>query len=199
MAPQGCKMKYILASMSPRRKEILKDMGLEFTVCPADIDENIGVENPSLLVKELALLKASFIAKEHLGEESLVIAADTVVALDEKILGKPKDKEDARSMLFLLSGRTHSVYTGFCVSDTKSGKTVAKCAKTDVYFKTLTEEEIDLYVESGEPLDKAGAYGIQGGAKGFVIKIDGEYSNVVGLPVDALTKLLKEEFVFEGR
>ena len=199
MALQGCKMRYILASMSPRRKQILGEMGLEFEVSPADIDENIGVENPSLLVKELALIKASVVARKHLGEECLVIAADTVVALDETILGKPKDSDDAKKMLSLLSGRTHTVYTGYAVSDTKSGKTVAKCAKTDVYFKNLTLEEIESYVKTGEPLDKAGAYGIQGGAKDFVTKIDGEFSNVVGLPVEALTKLLKEEFTFEGR
>ncbi len=199
MALQGCEMKYILASMSPRRKEILKEMGLDFEVSPADIDENIDVDDPSLLVKELALMKASAIAKKHILDECLIIAADTVVALDEKILGKPKDSLDAKRMLNLLSGRTHTVYTGYAVSDTKSGKTIAKCAKTDVYFKKLTDEEIDGYVKTGEPLDKAGAYGIQGGAKGFVNKIDGEFSNVVGLPKEALTKLLKEEFIFEGR
>lgn len=175
------------------------EMGLSFEVSPADIDEDIDVSEPGLLVRELAFLKASHIAKEHLGEESLVIAADTVVALDGKILGKPKDYCDAKNMLLLLSGRTHSVYTGYCVSDTKSGKTLSKSEKTDVYFKALTEEEIDSYVKSGEPMDKAGAYGIQGKARSFVEKIEGEYSNVVGLPKEALKKMLKEEFIFEGR
>ncbi len=198
-AQRVCKMKYILASMSPRRKEILTDMGLSFEVSPADIDENIGLTDPILLVKELAFLKATHIAKEHLGEDCLIIAADTVVSLDDKILGKPKDFTDAENMLKALSGRCHTVYTGYAVSDAKSGKTVSKCAATDVYFKELSEEEIDNYVKSGEPMDKAGSYGIQGGAKDFVLKTDGEYSNVVGLPKEALRKLLEEEFIFEGR
>ncbi len=192
-------MKYILASMSPRRKEILADMGLEFSVEPSDVDENIGVSDPVLLVKELSLLKASNIASKHQGEDALIIAADTVVALNGEILGKPADKADASRMLSMLSGATHSVYTGYCVADAKTGKTVSKCAETGVTFRELTEEEIACYVESGEPMDKAGAYGIQGGAGKFVISTDGEYTNVVGLPKEALTNLLKEEFTFEGR
>ncbi|MBQ2942073.1 MAG: septum formation protein Maf [Clostridia bacterium] len=192
-------MKYILASMSPRRKEILSDMGLTFTVEPADIDENIGVKEPDMLVRELSLLKATHIAKKHTGEESLIIAADTVVALNGEILGKPSDEADAERMLKTLSGNTHSVYTGYCVSDTKTGKTVAKCAETKVTFRTLSDEEIDKYIAGGSPMDKAGAYGIQDEGGAFVSGTDGEFSNVVGLPKEALTKLLKEEFIFEGR
>ena len=192
-------MKYILASMSPRRKDILTEMGLEFTVEPADIDENIGVESPATLVRELSLLKAAHIAKTHVGEESLVIAADTVVALGEKILGKPTDDDDAKRMFKMLSGNTHSVYTGYCVSDTKTGKTVAKCAETKVTFRNLTDDEIDIYIAGGSPKDKAGAYGIQDDGGKFVEGIDGEFSNVVGLPKEALINLLTEEFIFEGR
>lgn len=192
-------MKYILASMSPRRKEILERMGLEFSVEPSDVDENIGVTDPVLLVKELSLLKATNIASKHSGENVLIIAADTVVALNGEILGKPKDEDDAIRMLNMLSGATHSVFTGYCVTDAKSGKAVSKCAETKVTFRELSDEEISEYIKSGEPMDKAGAYGIQGGAGKFVTNTDGEYTNVVGLPEDALTKLLKEEFTFEGR
>lgn len=192
-------MKYILASMSPRRKEILESMGLEFSVEPSDVDENIGVSDPVLLVKELSLLKAANIASKHTGEDALIIAADTVVALKGDILGKPEDETDAKRMLEMLSGETHSVFTGYCVSDAKSGKTVSKCAETKVSFRKLTGEEIDEYIKSGEPMDKAGAYGIQGGAGKFVLSTEGEYTNVVGLPKEALANLLKEEFTFEGR
>ncbi|MDO5478273.1 MAG: Maf family protein [Clostridia bacterium] len=192
-------MKYILASMSPRRKEILGDMGLTFTVEPADIDENIGVTEPDLLVRELSLLKAAHISGKYCGKDFLVIAADTVVALDGEILGKPADKNDAKRMLEMLSGKTHSVFTGYCVSDTKTGKTVSKCAETKVTFKSLSEEEIDKYIAGGSPMDKAGAYGIQDEGGNFVSGIDGEFSNVVGLPKEALKTLLKEEFTFEGR
>ena len=196
---RGADMKYILASMSPRRKEILESMGLTFSVEPSDVDENIGVTDPALLVKELSLLKAGDIASKHCGENVLVIAADTVVSLNGEILGKPKDREDAKRMLSMLSGNTHSVFTGYCVSCCKTGKTVSECAETKVTFRKLTDEEIYDYIESGEPMDKAGAYGIQGGAGKFVTDTYGEYSNVVGLPKDALTNLLKEEFTFEGR
>ena len=129
-------MKYILASMSPRRKELLAEMGIEFTVEPSDVDENIGITDPKLLVKELSLLKGTNIASKHLGEDVLVIAADTVVALNGEILGKPSDEKDAERMLSMLSGNTHSVYTGYCVSDTKTGKTVAKSAETKVLLWT---------------------------------------------------------------
>ncbi len=192
-------MKYILASMSPRRKEILTEMGIDFSVEPADIDENIGIEDPKLLVKELSLLKATHIAAKHSGENCLIIAADTVVSLKGEILGKPSSEEEAERMLSMLSGATHSVFTGYCVSDCKTGKTVSKCAETKVVFRNLGKEEIEDYIKSGEPMDKAGAYGIQGGAGKFVIETSGEYSNVVGLPKEALTALLNEEFTFEGR
>lgn len=192
-------MEYILASMSPRRKELLAEMGYSFTVCPADIDENIGITDPEMLVKQLALLKAGHVAEKHSGENVIIIAADTVVAYKNEILGKPKDEADAKRMLRLLSGNTHTVYTGFCCSDAKTGLTVAKCEACHVQFRYISDEEIDDYVKSGEPMDKAGSYGIQGGASKFVEGIDGDFSCVVGLPKKALGNLLKSEFTFEGR
>lgn len=192
-------MEYILASMSPRRKELLTEMGLTFTVCPADIDENIGITDPEMLVKQLALLKAGHIAEKHTGENVVIIAADTVVAYKNEILGKPKDEADAKRMLRLLSGNTHTVYTGYCCADAKTGHTVAKCEACHVRFRDISDDEIDEYVKSGEPMDKAGSYGIQGGASAFVDGIDGDFSCVVGLPKKALGELLQSEFTFEGR
>lgn len=191
-------MKYILASMSPRRSEILTEMGLEFEVCPADIDENIGLKDPEMLVKQLALLKAGCIAKKHSGENKVIIAADTVVAYKNEILGKPKDEKDAERMLKMLSGNTHTVYTGYCCADAKTGLTVARCEACHVKFRNLSEYEILNYIKTKEPMDKAGAYGIQGAASEFVESIDGDFSCVVGLPKKALSELLQKEFTFEG-
>lgn len=192
-------MEYILASASPRRCDILTEMGLQFEICPADIDENIGISEPEMLVKQLALLKAGSIAKKHSGENKVIIAADTVVAYKNEILGKPKDEEDAKRMLSMLSGNTHTVYTGFCCADAKTGYSVSKCEECHVKFRPISDEEIELYVKSGEPMDKAGAYGIQGAASVFVDAIDGDFSCVVGLPKKALEELLQNEFTFEGR
>lgn len=162
--------------MSPRRKELLTEMGLTFTVCPADIDEDIGITDPEMLVKQLALLKAGHIAEKHTGENVVIIAADTVVAYKNEILGKPKNEADAKRMLRLLSGNTHTVYTGYCCADAKTGLTVAKCEACHVRFRDISDDEIDEYVKSGEPMDKAGSYGIQGGASAFVDGIDGDFS-----------------------
>lgn len=196
----GCDyMEYILASMSPRRKELLSEMGLSFKVCPADINEDIGITDPEMLVKQLALLKAGHIAEKHSGENVVIIAADTVVSYKNEILGKPKSEDDAKRMLRLLSGNTHTVYTGYCCADAKTGLTVARCEACHVRFRKISDEEIDEYVKSGEPMDKAGSYGIQGGASEFVDGIDGDFSCVVGLPKKALGELLQNEFTFEGR
>ncbi len=192
-------MKYILASMSPRRKEILSDMGLRFTIAPADIDENIGISDPETLVKELALLKAVHVAKKHVGEDAIIIGADTVVSYDGKILGKPKDEEEAFGMLRMLSGNTHKVYTGYSCVYAKDGKAVSKSAVALVTFRELKDSDIKAYIESGEPMDKAGAYGIQGGAASFLENLEGDIFCVIGLPANDLKKLLEEEFIFEGR
>lgn len=197
---QGCEgMKYILASTSPRRRELLSDMGLVFDVCPADIDENIGIADPKLLVSELAFLKAGHVVRQYAGKDVLVIAADTVVALDNAVLGKPTDEEDAFKMLSSLSGRKHKVYTGYCCADAKSGHMAARCAAAEVLFRRLSDEEIWDYIKTGEPMDKAGAYGIQGGAASFVETFSGEMSCIIGLPVGALSAMLHDEFHLEGR
>lgn len=181
-------MKLVLASKSPRRSEILKNAGLDFTVRVADADETIPEgTKPSDAVVFLAARKA--MAVERASDE-LVIGADTVVVLDDKILGKPKDKDDAFNMLKSLSGRVHSVFTGVCgIAD---GFSMTFAEETRVEFCKLSDDEINDYINTDEPYDKAGAYGIQGLASRFIRGIDGDYFNVVGLPVNAIyQKILK--------
>lgn len=184
--------KFILASKSPRRKEILKNIGVSFKVSVSDADENIDKNiEPSLYVQELAMIKAAAVEKEN---AQYVISADTVVYFDGKIMGKPHTEDDARAMLKALSGNTHSVYTGICVCECKTGISATDYEKTDVTFGKLTNDEIEKYIKSGEPFDKAGGYGIQGKGALLVEKISGDYFNVVGLPAAKLNKLLKQEF-----
>jgi len=160
----------------------------------ADVDESSITDlPPEKVVVELALLKATNVAKYFRGN-TYVIGADTVVCLDGEILGKPQNIDDAKRMLRLLSGKKHSVYTGYCVAHCKSGAIVSKYEKTDVYFKELSDREIDAYIKTREPMDKAGAYGIQERGSLFVEKIEGDYFNVVGLPLCALAKLFHDEF-----
>ena len=190
----------VLASASPRRKELLEKMGLQFSVVVSEADEStVSRDIPvNLYVQELALLKASATAKMLLrNKKALIIAADTIVTLDGEILGKPDGEDGAKKMLSSLSGRTHEVYTGYCVMRISDGKTVCNSVKTEVKFKTLTEQKIRSYIESGEPMDKAGAYGIQGLGSMLIEKINGDYFNVVGLPVSALADTLEEEFELE--
>jgi septum formation protein len=171
-------MKLVLASASPRRQELLRTARIPFTVRPATVDEQpFAAENPEAYVSRLAEAKARVCWQP--GE--LTLGADTVVTLDGLLLGKPSDSADAARMLRLLSGRTHQVLTGICLYDGTS--THAAVETTAVEFLELTDEEIDAYVASGEPFDKAGAYGIQGEASKFVRRVDGCYFNVVGLPV----------------
>ncbi len=185
---------FVLASKSPRREELLKSIGINAEIVPANVNEDLlkGLP-PKEMVTELAMLKASEVAK-LCSEDSVVIGADTCVCLDGEIFGKPKDEEDAKRMLLRLSGNTHEVYTGYCVVNCKDGVSVAKYEKTLVTFRELNGDEIDEYIKSREPMDKAGAYGIQEQGSRFVEKTEGDYSNVVGLPLNALVKLLKEEF-----
>lgn len=189
---------FILASGSPRRKELLELMGLDFEVVVSDADESmISKENVpvNVYVQELAIIKAAAAAKYVLkNKNAIIISADTVVVLDGEILGKPKDKEDAFSMLAHLAGRSHEVYTGYCVMRVKDGYTVCNSVKTSVKFKDISGVTIKNYIESGEPMDKAGAYGIQGKGAMLIEKIDGDYQNVVGLPVSALADTLEKEF-----
>lgn len=186
---------FVLASKSPRRKELLNKIGINAQVIPSNVDEDAykGLEAEKM-VMQLSFVKAADVARSF-RKNTFVIGADTCVCLEGKIFGKPESIDDAKRMLEELSGKTHQVYTGYCVIDCGSGKSVSRCAVTNVTFKELTESEIEAYVETGEPLDKAGAYGIQEKGAVFVEKIDGDYSNVVGLPLSPLYKLFKEEFM----
>ena len=188
---------FILASASPRRRELMNITGLDFEVVVSDADESVVPKDLpiKLYVQELALLKASATAKQVLkNKKAHIIAADTVVTLDGKILGKPKDEADAVNMLAALSGRTHEVYTGICVMSMSDAKSVCKAVCTSVTFKELTDDKIKKYVKTKEPMDKAGAYGIQGKGSLLIDKIEGDYFNVVGLPVASLAELLENEF-----
>ena len=185
------KQELILASASPRRKELLEKLELNFSVCPADIDETpLPDEDAADYPVRTAMQKALAVAKGR--ENALILAADTVVICDDDILGKPKTAEEAKEMLRRLSGREHIVITGIGIADTLSGRTLSGMEQTIVYFHPLTEEEIETYVASGEPMDKAGAYGIQGKGSLLVRKIEGDYFNVMGLPLSKLYRLLKK-------
>ncbi|MDA8098802.1 MAG: Maf family protein, partial [Nitrospiraceae bacterium] len=180
----------VLASTSPRRRELLKQIGLDFSVVPADVDERaLPGERAEVHALRLAREKAEVVAGKI--ARGVVIAADTIVVLDGQILGKPAGPADARRMLAQLSGREHSVMTGIAVAEVPAGRLATDLAVTAVRFRQLAPEEIDAYVATGEPLDKAGAYGIQEKGALFVEKIDGCYSNVVGLPLARLGFLLK--------
>lgn len=177
----------ILASKSPRRRELLKYITTDFTAVSSDVDEALpdGI-SPSDAVLYLSKIKA----EPFRNDNDIVIGADTVVSIDGKILGKPCDKAEARQMLKSLSGREHSVFTGITVI--KGTKEKSFYTETKVRFFELSDDDISNYIETGEPMDKAGAYGIQGLGSLLVEKIDGDYFNVVGLPVSKLNKVLKE-------
>lgn len=182
---------YILASASPRRKELLGELGITPMVCPTDADETITEKlSPDKFVELLSKRKAEAYTGQT-EEKDILIAADTVVALGDEILGKPTDPQNAFDMLKSLSGQAHSVYTGVTVKSNK--KTVTACDETKVIFRDMTDDEIWEYVNSGDPMDKAGAYGIQGEAGKFVSAVEGSLNNVIGLP----TELLKEIFIKE--
>lgn len=181
----------ILASKSPRRKKLLKQLNLKFRTTSVDVDEKIHKkEDPKLAVKRLAELKMSA-ATERISE-GIIITADTIVVLNEKVLGKPADEKDAYKILKLLSDNTHTVYTGFSIYNTEKEKQITKVEKTRVTFRKLNDIEIKDYIASGSPMDKAGAYGIQDdfGAV-FIKKINGCYYNVVGLPLSSLYDALQ--------
>ena len=181
----------LLASASPRRLDLLRQIGIEPVVEPADVDESLdGTLDVAAAVAGLAATKALAVAQRHRGESVLVLGADTLVVVDGEALGKPVDEADARAMLGRLSGREHQVMTGVAIIDAASGNDVGGVAVTTVRFRGLTPAEIAAYVATGEPLDKAGAYGIQGGAAAFVESLDGDRSNVVGLPLPLVQRLL---------
>ncbi|MGC1456017.1 MAG: Maf family protein [Nitrospirota bacterium] len=180
----------ILASNSPRRKDLLRQIGLDFSVDPADVDERIlPGELPEGYAVRVALDKAR-VAAARTGT-GIVIAADTIVVLDDEILGKPADAADAERMLMMLSGKVHCVMTGLAVMDAATGKSLCRMSITRVWFRSLAPSEIISYVATGEPLDKAGGYGIQERGALLVDKIDGCYFNVVGLPLSLLGELLR--------
>lgn len=184
-------MQWILASASPRRKELLRELIAEFDVLPSQAEEAVeGNPVPSDLVKMLAVQKAAEVASRAQAKGKCVLGSDTVVALDNKVLGKPKNEAEAKEMLTALSGRAHEVFTGVCIYyPTADGwEYLVDSACTKVYFLPLTEEEIDAYIATGSPMDKAGAYGIQDG--GLVEKIEGSFSNVVGLPTELCAEMI---------
>lgn len=178
----------ILASGSPRRRELLDLMGLTYIVETPDVDESFS-GRPSETVMEISRRKAAAVAARH--SDSIIIAADTLVFADGA-LGKPHTPERAKEMLRSLAGNWHHVYTGITVINTRSGRILRNVDKTRVHLVPMTEQEIDAYVATGEPLDKAGAYGIQGMGGMFVDRIDGSYSNVVGLPMSMLHTMLAQ-------
>lgn len=194
------KKKLILASSSPRRKELLEQVGFQFEVIPNKVDENMkNGENPVDHVLRLAEEKALDVANGL--KNSWVIGADTIVLVDGEILGKPDGKQDAYRMLMKLSGKDHKVITGFCILDTDTKKTISEYVETIVTVKELTEEEIESYIETKEPFDKAGSYAIQGIGSFMVREIKGSYTNVVGLPVCEVVECLRrvgEVRLFDG-
>ena len=182
-------MKIILASQSPRRRELLALMGLEFTVVTSDVEER-PPQNTTVdaYVRALALQKAEAVASQH--PDDCVIGADTVVYLDGDILGKPHTPENAKKYLSRMQGRKHTVYTGVAVA--AHGRVHVEAEMTRVHFREITDAEIDAYIATGEPMDKAGAYGAQGRGAVFVRGIDGDFFNVMGLPLCRLDSMLKE-------
>lgn len=185
----------ILASGSPRRKELLEQIGLEFEVAVSHKDEYYKSIRPEEIVKELALMKAENVASEQSTKNTMVIGADTIVALDDTILGKPKDERDAYHMLKSIQGRVHQVFTGVAVLDyDNSGacRVSSHAEETKVYVHKMEDDEIWRYIDSREPMDKAGAYGIQGKFAAYIDKIEGDYYSVVGLPVSYVYQKVKK-------
>ena len=182
-------MDIVLASGSPRRRELLETLGLEFSVVPAKGEEIAPAgAGPAETVEALSCAKAEEVAESF--PKALVIAADTIVWADGRILGKPRDESDAKAMLHLLSDNTHEVYTG--VTLIYDGKKISRSECTKVFFRKLSDREIERYVQTGEPMDKAGAYGIQGRAALMVKRLEGDYFNVMGLPLCRLGQMLEE-------
>lgn len=184
--------KIILGSASPRRADILKKLKLDFEIIPSSyVEKHDRTDFSYDFVENLAYNKALYVAKEHQNESRLVIGADTIVVIGNKILEKPKDYEEAKKMLSELSGKTHFVVTAIAIVNSKDLNYKIKSTTTYVTFKKLTQEQIDFYITNYKPFDKAGAYGIQELPDGFVEKVDGDIDNVIGLPSKTLLELLK--------
>lgn len=183
----------ILASQSPRRKELLSMIGIDFEVEVSSYEEDMSLDmSTEGLAKYLSLNKAKDVLQNHSNEDCIIIGADTFVKIEDEILGKPKDKEDAKTMLRKLSGKTHEVICGLAVIDSLSKKEIVVSTLSKVKFRSIYESEIESYVESGESLDKAGAYAIQGKAAVFVEEISGDYYSIMGLPISKLSEILTE-------
>lgn len=189
-------LKLVLASQSPRRRELLTEAGYEFSVSPVKLSENIEENlNPEENASQLATAKAEACLQQHKELNSqgfLILAADTIVVLDDQILGKPSTPAEAEQFLRLLSGRSHRVITGLALLESGTSRSWHGYDETEVEFRKLSEEEIRRYVATGEPMDKAGGYGIQGSAARFVSSTKGSWSNVVGLPLERLERVLVE-------
>src|SRR3990170_5162145 len=187
--------KIILASASPRRKEILEKTGLQFIVDAGDYEEDPSLRMPARrLARYLSCEKAKAVAEKY--KNAIIIAADTIISLDDKVFGKPHTNSEAIKMLNILNGRDHDVITGFTIMDSREGQSVSRSVVTKVYFRKMTIREIEAYVRTGDPLDKAGAYAIQGIGAAILKKIEGDYNNVVGLPINALMKALRKFGVY---
>ena len=179
----------VLASKSPRRIALLEKAGIKFKVVESKVKEHFDpILKPNGIAKKLSLEKAKEVYRNH--KKSIIIAADTLVTCNGKILGKPKDKEDAKKMLEFLSGKIHSVITGFTIID--GNKIITRSEKTKIHMRKISNQEIDSYIKTNEPFDKAGAYAIQGKAQKFIEKIEGDFDNAVGLPINSLVPELKK-------
>lgn len=188
-------MRIILASQSPRRRELFEKLGVPFEVMVSEEEEKITSSDPKEVTCQLSGQKAQAIAIQM--EDGIVVGADTVVALEGKILGKPKDREDAINMIGSLQGKTHTVYTGVTILKKEKGKIVDKITfseETKVFVDSMSDEEIFDYVETEEPYDKAGGYGIQGVFSKYIERIEGDYFNVVGLPIHRVYAVMKKWF-----
>jgi septum formation protein len=187
---------FILASLSPRRKNLLKLLGFPFRVIPGGVeDRTTKTKSPRELVEKNSLAKATAVADTYRGE--WVLGADTVVVINDKVLGKPEDESEALKMLLLLSGETHTVYTGVSLVNSKTGYRRTQHDMTTVTFSNFSSEEALSYINTGEPGDKAGAYGAQGAGSTLIERIEGSYTNVVGLPLSLTVEMLKEADVIE--
>lgn len=185
----------ILASKSPRRKKLLEQLGISFSIDVSNIKETIDKKLPPFKIAEnLSLQKAEDVAKRH--KNAIIIAADTLVFFENKIFGKPHTEKNTKKMLKMLSGKPHTIITGFTVLDTNSKKAITQSEATIVFMKRMTAKEIDLYVATKEPLDKAGGYGIQELGVMFIEKIQGDYNNIVGLPLFTLVEVLRKFNIF---
>lgn len=190
--------KLLLASQSPRRRKLLEQIGIKLEIVPSDIDEeDVSIKNPAEYVEALSFMKAEKIAKAY--PDLWILGADTIVVVQNQILGKPESEHHAMEMLRLLSDREHTVFTGFCIVNKHKQTVIKNTVETRVWFKSLSDQEIKWYVNTKEPFDKAGAYGIQGLGAFLVRKISGSYSNVVGLPVCEVIEALMELKIIEMR